>query len=276
TVENLNFIEPSVADVSVYYSNFNVIGGVIIEAGLCENISLYFNVTSRSRPEVKLIFDGQELSASEVSSGNNFVLLNAQLAGTENKPYRLSVEAAVGGKKTVVDYILAVEGFIYKLDQAGYPKINLIKKDDKYKTSYVLQNTAGLQPLSLLCGELDLTYYKDDIDRVLSYQNEVEQWKEGLPSEFFKLEADAGYLLKLKGDNLLNFTVECDEKPSSGLSGLASGWHLVGISSYKPVSTKDIVLPNGKDIVDIYEFNQEQRLNLTKLDAGLVYWLHVG
>ncbi|MEK6900433.1 MAG: hypothetical protein AABX05_04890, partial [Nanoarchaeota archaeon] len=34
TVENLNFIEPSVADVSVYDSNFNVIGGDIIEAGL--------------------------------------------------------------------------------------------------------------------------------------------------------------------------------------------------------------------------------------------------
>ncbi len=275
TMHNLNFVQPDVADVEIYDANFNKLIDDVIIVDKDEEIELYINVSSTALPEVNVSIDGQPADVEEADSGNDFVLLKLTFTGTEDKPSQLRVTADVGGQETTKTFILAVSGYVYELQQQGY-SVRLRKVGSMYQAIYVLQKTQKLQPVALLCGELDFaanSEQRQSIKKILSYDADVEQWKENVPSEFETLVTGRGYLVELNSDTL-TFTIPCAGKPLPELPLLDIGWNLVGINGYKPTRVQDIQVPTG-EITGIYVYENNQALQLTELQPGMVYWLKV-
>jgi len=275
TVTNPNFVEPDAAEFEIYDEELIPIMDDIIDAELNQELIFHIEITSTSLPEVTVTIDGAPAVTEEVDSGSDFVMLKVTFTGTEEKPHSLEVTANVGGEKTTKNFILAVNGHVYRLVEDGYT-INLVKDNGNYEAMYELEKTSELQPVSLLCGELDLIQEQDaadSIEKILSYDSKVEQWKENIPSEFGKLVMDKGYLIDLK-DGAITFTVECDGKPLPQTPILSLGWNLLGTNGYKAADVADLKTTGGV-IAGIYEYGDSQPLNLNQLPSGKVYWVKV-
>ncbi len=271
TISNLKFIEPAIAEIDVYDSEFNKVDSDILY--VYDETKYYFNVTSTLKPNVMVTLDGEPIELEENVSGTDFVTLSYTFNSDVAKPSELIIKTKVGDKKSESKFIVAFGGLIYELVDNKLPTVSLTKKDDKYETSYVLRKTQELQPLSLLCGNLDVAQYSANIDKILSYDKGVRQWKEKVPSDLNnELKNNIGYLFKLKKDSGLTFNVTCDEIPSANIGILSVGWNLIGVGGHKPVRTENLKIAKGdiKNIQTIYDL-----ASITELKPGMIYWIKV-
>lgn len=275
TVTNLNYVEPDIAEFEVYDGEFNKISDDILDVELNQETSFYLNVTSTSSPEVSATIDGSVVEAEEVDAGSDFKMVKITFTGSEEKPYQFVVTADVGGEETHRDYILAVNGYVYELVENGYTA-RLHKDSGGYETLYELEKTSELQPVSLLCGELDLgeENLTGSIEKILSYKDETEQWKENVPSEFGTLSSGRGYLLDLNDGASLTFRTECDGRPLPETPILGLGWNLVGTNGYKGTEVADLESSEG-EFTAIYEYGNPEVLSSDELISGMIYWIKV-
>ena len=275
TVTNLNYVQPDIAQFDLYDSELNIIDDDVVDAELDQEVSFYLNVTSPSLPQVTVNIDGTPVAVEETDSGSDFVLVKVTFTPSEEKPYPVTVTANIGGEETTKHYILAVDGYVYELAEDGYT-VNLHKNNGVYEAIYELEKTSDLQPVSLLCRELDLSQEQDlvnGLNKILTYQRKAEQWKENIPSEFQSLTTGEGYLFDMK-ENTLTFTLGCDSKPQPETPILNLGWNLVGTNGYKDTKVGDLQTSEG-EVAAVYEYGNSAALNVDELTPGKVYWIKV-
>ena len=264
----------------------------------------YIRVTSNSVPEdvtayinsehVDLIEEEPVLSVDglEVSVDYTFVHAPSELG-----PYKLKLEILTEGGMSQKEYVVAVDGIVYRLDQEGYPKVILKKKSAEFfDLTYEFADTTKRQPFSLPCkSTVDIKEELDPekIDKILTYDTDDEspkQWKEDIPSEINVLEANVGYAMKLKeGSGGYEFSINCQEElgefappaPSIlyGLPDLKEGWNLIGVSGYDLVSMEAMALQTSsvfKHITAVYVLDDSADiLTFDDFEPGKAYWVYV-
>ncbi len=278
TLTNKNFVTPDLAKIELYSALKNKLPGVVLQAKTKVDNKFFFNVSSTTKPKVKFILDGNEIFPKINSSTTNSVFVEFNVTPTVEKPMKLFVVAEVGGKRTEKEYIVAVNRHFYLLEKAGFPKISLKQIPNAYETTYTFSKTTALQPFALLCGEKSLGTDFANVSTIYSYDKNVQQWKEGKPSEIQKLSANKGYLLRLKKDTTLNFMVSCTQEPKAVIPALDQKWNLLGVSGYETVHLSELqTKTGGKKITALYEYSDKGpvKSSWTKFEPGKVYWVKV-
>ncbi len=231
---------------------------------------ILLNATSKTTPTVSAMLDGKAITLTKNTTGAYYQKMWLKFTPSQEKHSILKVNASVGGKDTIQEFILAVNGHIFQRQVANYPKVWLQQKGSKYTATYSFEDILDLQPVALLCGELNLNdkQVKGKIEKVFAYQGGVKGWKANVPSEFNVLKANTGYLLKVTKGNKIQFEVECTKEPKAELEALKTEWNLVGIGGFENVDVP-------KDATEVHEFSTAgpKKVTVTELEPGKVYWL---
>ena len=296
---NANYIEPGASKVTVINGATKLPYAEdekIIPAVKGQPLNLIFNVTSTVVPEVTAYWEnGSSLTAEQftvLETGENYTTLDFTWTPPADTAYTLIVEAVTGDKITKETYTLSVGGFIYALDEPNYPTVKAkFIKEGEYQTILTFSGDTNL-PFSVPCGELDLDAQAGEkIYRVYSYDQGIQAWTKGIPSDFSFLKINEGYLLKLKKGETVTLTVDCsldagDGQPPKDLAELTSlpdlkaGWNLVGIGGYLPVSMKKMItkVHANHQIVKAYTISNSGVIfeEITEFEPGKAYWIKIG
>ena len=270
---NPRFAESASAVVEAYDVKRKYLGSVIpVPFDKKKPVDFYIllNATSKTTPTVSAMIDGKAITLTKNTTGAYYQKMWLKFTPTKDAHSILKVNASVGGKDTIQEFVLAVNGNIFQRQVLNYPKVWLQQKGNKYTATYNLADTLELQPVALLCGELNLNdkQVKGKIEKVFAYQSGVKGWKENVPSEFNSLKANTGYLLKVTKGNTIQFKVECTKEPKAEIADLKSEWNLVGIGGFEKVA-----VPTG--VTEVHEFSNAgaKKITTTSLEPGKVYWL---
>ena len=276
-VKNLNYIEPQFATITVTDSKNTVIPTNVIKS--TADTFFKFKVSSTKKPTIAAKWKVGTLSNKdfiEVESDDTSVTYKLNWNPKDKKAHILIMQATVEDKKIEKQFIVTAGDYVYFLEEQSFPTVSLSQSDKILSADYSLQK--GQQPISLLCGTLSLDSIKDKINSVKSYDpsydNEIQQWKPLIPSEFTILSANKGYILDVKEP--ITFTVTC-AKAEETLPTLELGWNLVGIPGSEPVSPSKLLTPVGGTLGDIYVVTSKENVLLTdnKLEPGKVYWVEI-
>jgi len=272
---NLNYVTPEFAKISVTDFKGNVIpNNVLKSAG---DAFFQFKVSSTKKPTVSAKWKTGAVSKKEftlVKSDDTSATYRLNWKPEDKKAHILIVNAKVEDKEISKQFIVTAGDYIYFLDEPNHPQISMLKSSSGLSVEYSVAK--GIQPLSLLCGSLNIDTIKSNVKTIKTFDPlyEVEQWKLSTPSEFTTLTAKRGYVLDV--DKPFAFKINCD-KPETSLPELDDGWNLVGIPGNVAVSTAKLVAPVGSQVDDIYLVSGSTNVEVTsnKLDPGKVYWVEV-
>lgn len=287
-VLNMNYIEPEYSTITVLDSSMKVVTEQLIFVQKDQKVEYYFNVSSTKTPKVTAQWkNGADLGESEFavsSSGEDFVTMKLMFTPTEDKPYVLLVNASVDDKSVVKQYVLAARNIVYVLDEEKSPMLAVkTKKDKNYEFNFTFRGVMGLQAFSLPCGDLDLSGVDtSNIMKIYGYDDGVQQWVEGVPSDFDILKKGKGYALTLKDkDKPLSLVGSCGTIGALGLpEGLKDGWNLVGVKGVlqdvpQAMLKKMPMLP-GKTVKYVFVIeNDGEKLYEGNLQPGKAYWVKV-
>ena len=295
------YITPSTSQIELYDGDGNKVDQPrTILVG--ENYLYSLRVSSTSSPTVAVYFaDELPLTVEEttISPGTSRTY-DLTFSPTATKPYELVIESNVGGQVTVQNYLFGGDGVVYQLSTPQYPRVKITLVDEQTQDAEVelTFTNSGKQPFSLPCsGSVTVERLQTpppavrnpmtllemvadaEFSSVYSYsvQRSIpQQYVEGIPSDFYYLDALKGYLLDVSSP----VVVKSRCRLSSELPALQRGWNMVGLTGLQPRLVSDLSsqVPPGLSVQELYEVQlQESYVPLvgTELLPGKVYWVLV-
>jgi len=280
-VINKNFIVAKPASINVTDAEDNLIEGTILPATKDEEVIYHFNVSAvKNIDHLSIKLDGATQVEEDVL-GTTSYLYDFTFTPTVEKPYIIEFNVTVGGLNSVQKYVLGVNGIFYALVEEDYPNLVLKKNTaGSWDVKFNFAASSKPQPFSLPCGTYDLNSFAEgEVKIVYAYDNGVQQWIKGAPSEFSSLIAGKGYFL-LTGNNpiTLSYTCAVDVLPPEVLPNLKSGWNFIGVKGKETISSSDFAthIPAGKVITRRIGVSNEAYLNdVEQFEPGKAYWLKV-
>ncbi len=288
-VLNLNYITPAVANITLLTEGSEVVDSNILYVVKDEPVVYLFDVASTKTPVVTAVWqDGAELSEEEFSiieEDETSVLAQLSWTPTEENAARvLVVTATVDDEIAVKKFIFSTDNVVYALLDEQFPEVVMKAVDEGvFSVQYTFKPTVQLQPFSLPCGFASIEELPaESVAAILSYdESSVQQWKKDLPSDLVALGKNKGYLLQLKEEEEVSFTIGCTlpfVPDFTSLPELDDTWNLVGISGFESVLVEDLITPVGKDVTKVYEITIGGAVtsqSVTELEPMKAYWVKV-
>ncbi len=294
TFTNLNYVEPEAATITRVTEQEIALPArerqSFIRATPGQAVSVFFHVNSTEVPVVVGEWlDGTVMTAQEltvVRSTRNSSLVRVQFTPSEAGAYTFNLNASVDQKRSQRRFVIAAGGIEYiLLDAADETRLQLQNVNDVVRARITIPASEGLQPLAAPCaGFPALSSLTADIATVYTYDSRVQQWREGVPSEFQSPILSRGYLVRLKPGRSLSVEYACanpERTPDQQfpLPILREGWNLIGITGNYVRDASEIRLPEGTDVAALVEAtsrgNRVMSEDLTYLEPGRVYWVKI-
>jgi hypothetical protein len=309
TTLNLNYQEPDAASIVRYSLDKKDVKIDIVYLSPGAKANFMFNATSNKVPTLSaMLKNGTAFSDSEFSlneTGENFVFYEFDWQPPTIGAYTVVVTAVVDAgspeeKSSSKEFIIASGGILYEINEENLPKVKITKKSGDFEVKYQFLKTDEDQPFSLPCGDASLEKAtnllgskKNTIKAIYTYAGGSKQWKnqEEVPSDFTKLEANKGYLIKTDpAFSAFNLTVTCKTSGSilppgqlelETLPTLNEGWNLIGVGGFKIVSKDQLELQKTsatKSITEAYEVKvgaTESDVQVSEFEPGKVYWVKI-
>ncbi|NQV91974.1 hypothetical protein HQ489_05875 [Candidatus Woesearchaeota archaeon] len=288
-VTNGNFVEPEAAAIHALDSNKKELTSKIFDAEKEKEIKMYFTALAEAQPKLeafwkqgtKLIPITAEFVIKETSTKN----AEAEFTWTPTTDgvQTLVIKAIVGNKESTEEYRFTVGNLIYELNETNIPGLVIRKTATGYSYDITLRATKSGQPVSLPCGTFDFAFDGNEkFQSISTWDDNISQFKPGVPSEFTILESGHGYLIKLKEIEPLTLSGSCTitplELPSfSDVPSLKQGFNLIAAKGDKSVEFSKLKTPPGMTIDATYVITNEKATaqTITELQPGKVYWVVV-
>ncbi len=291
-ITNLNYVEPEAATITRMTEQETMLPvrerESFIRATPGQQVTVYFHVNSTEVPLVRGEWLDGTVMTSEfavVRSTRNSSLVRIQVTPPLAGAFTFDINATVDTKMSRKRFVLAVGGVEYVLlDAAGESRLQLQTVNDVLRVRFTIPASEGLQPLAAPCaGFPALSTLAADIATVYTYDARVQQWREGIPSEFQSPLLGRGYLVRLKPGRSLTVEYACqgaERNPDQQfpLPMLREGWNLIGITGNYVRDASEVELPLDTEVAALVEATASGNRvvsDLRYLEPGRVYWVKI-